>query len=66
MCHFYEWVKTHAYENVCRFHPHLFKATRLKTLNHCEESIKDFFLSNPTETLLNFENNLAIIVWYKK
>ena len=24
MCQFYEWVKAHAYENVGRFHPHLF------------------------------------------
>ena len=54
-------LNSHAYENVGRFH-----ATHFKTLNHFEESIKVFFLSKSTETLLNFENNLAIIIWYKK
>ena len=43
-----------------------FKPPAFKTLNHCEESIKVFFLSKPTETLLNFKNNLTINAWYKK
>ena len=42
------------------------KPPSFKALNHCEESIKAFYLSKPTETLLNFENNLAINFRYKK
>ena len=62
ICQFYECVKGYAYENVDGFHPHSF----YKTVNHCDESLKVFFLSKPTETLFNFKNNLAINVSYKK
>ena len=59
ICQFYEWAKAHAYENVGQFYSHSFYATHFKTLNHCEESIKLFFLSKPTETLLNFGNQFS-------
>ena len=52
-------------ENVGRFYPHSFLVTLFKTLNHCVESIKVYFLNKSTNTLLKFENNLAINVRYK-
>ena len=52
-------------ENTVRFHLHSFLVTRFNTLNHCLQNTKVYFLSKSTDTLLNFENNLAINVLYK-
>ena len=52
-------------ENVDRFHPHSFQVTLFKTLNHYVDNIKIYYLSEPTDTSLKFENNLEIGVRYK-